>query len=100
MKRFIGLGLVAAATAAHAGVFGVGDVAVVEDTNGSIHANVDLMSFPPSFDLDVPAGQERFCRDAAKAMLPAFGDNFDGIVTFTPRDFAGLNMSMQVQTGQ
>jgi hypothetical protein len=99
MKRVIALCVVAAASAARAGVFGVGDVAVVEDTTGSICANVDLMSFP-MFDLDVPSGQERFCRDTAKALLPVFGDQYDGIVTFTPKDLSGLNMSMNVQVGQ
>ena len=90
-KKFLVWGFTAA-LAAQAGTFAVGEVAVVEDTNGAIHANVAL---PPPFGLMAPGGQ--FCRDSAKQLLPQFGDIYDGIFTFTP---AMLDDLVNVQQGQ
>jgi hypothetical protein len=78
---------------AHASTFGVGDVAVVEDTSGNIHANVDLNN--PTFGVMAPGG--RFCRDTANPFLQVFGDHYDGIFTFTPKMLDDL---MNVQQGQ
>lgn len=91
--RKISVALFVAATAAHAGTFAVGDVAVVEDTSGTIHDNVDIDNM--SFGLMAAGG--RFCRDTAKMVIPQFGDTFDGLFTFTPKQLDDL---MNVQQGQ
>lgn len=82
-------------TAASAGTFAVGDVVVVEDTSGAIHANVDIMNGPPPIGLLAPGGA--FCRDAAKQVIPVMGDNYDGLFTFTPKLLDDLS---NVQQGQ
>ncbi len=74
-------------------VYGVGEVGVVEDTTGTIHANVDLNSFMPG--LMAPGGQ--FCRDTAKAFLGTYPDVYDGVFTFTPMQLSDLT---GVQQGQ
>lgn len=81
---------------ARAGTFAVGDVAVVEDTTGVAHQQVDYMNMmgPPT-DLLAPGG--RFCREAAKLLLPVMGDNYDGLFTFTPKMLDDLS---NVQQGQ
>ncbi len=75
-------------------VYGVGEVAVVEDTTGSIHADVDLNN-PPSFGLLSMGGM--FCRDSAKALLSKYPDQYDGVFAFTP---AMLQDVVNVQQGQ
>ena len=87
--------LFTAAVSAHAGTFAVGDVAVVEDTGGQIHANVDLMAGPPPIGLVAPGGA--FCRDAVKQVIAALGDNYDGVFTFTPKLLDDIT---NVQQGQ
>jgi hypothetical protein len=93
MKRFCGLWALGLSLHAWAGTFGVGDVAIVEDTSGTIHANVDLTN--PTFGLMAPGG--RFCRDTANPFIQVFGDNYDGIFTFTPKMLDDLT---NVQQGQ
>jgi hypothetical protein len=94
MKRLVGVWIVAQSTSALAATFGVGDVAIVEDTSGSIHADVDVMN-GLMLSLMAPGGQ--FCRDTAKLFLPTFGDQYDGILTFTPKLLDDLS---NVQQGQ
>jgi hypothetical protein len=93
MTRHLLLCCVLGSTLAWASVFGVNDVAIVEDTSGTIHADVALDSM--QIGLMAPGGM--FCRDTAKLFLPVFGDQYDGILTFTP---AMLDDIMNVQQGQ
>lgn len=93
MKKILTV-LVLVGTGVHAGTFAVGDVAVVEDTSGTIHANVDLENMG-GFELMASGG--RFCRDTAKQLIPTMGDSYDGIFTFTPKMLDDL---MNVQQGQ
>ncbi|MFT3841990.1 MAG: hypothetical protein QM723_33675 [Myxococcaceae bacterium] len=74
-------------------VYAVGEVAVIEDTSGSIHQDVDINNFMPG--LMAAGGQ--FCRDSAKALYTQFPDQYDGVFAFTP---AMLDDLMNVQQGQ
>ncbi|MBI5528286.1 MAG: hypothetical protein HY897_18290 [Deltaproteobacteria bacterium] len=61
----------------------VGDVAVVEDLSGAIHAN-------PSFD------REALCREAARVFYKTHPDEFDGLVVLTAKQ---LDFISYIQTG-
>lgn len=93
MKKLMVVWFATAALTAQAGVFGVGNVAIVEDSSNLAHANVDIDNM--QFALLSSGG--RFCRDSVKQFLPVFGDNYDGVFTFTP---AMLDDLMNVQQGQ
>ena len=95
MKKILPVLFAVAAASAQAGTFAVGDVVVVEDTSGAIHANVDIENGPPPIGLVAPGGA--FCRDAAKLLIPVLGDQYDGLFTFTPKVLDDLS---NVQQGQ
>ena len=67
--------------AAHAGTYAVGEVAIVEDTTGSIHNSMFL--------------QSSFCQDAAKGLYAQFSDRYDGVVSFSSETFNDLQNVQQ-----
>lgn len=69
------------AATAHAGTYSVGEVAVVEDTTGSIHNSMLL--------------QSSFCQDAAKGLFQAFPDQYDGVVSFSSEQFNDIQNVQQ-----
>lgn len=81
MSRAAAVALWAAASVASAGTYAVGEVAVVEDTTGSIHSSMFL--------------QSTFCRDAAKGLYAQFTDQFDGVVAFSTEAFNDLQNVQQ-----
>jgi uncharacterized protein (TIGR03382 family) len=93
IRSLLALSALLSGSALAQNVYSVGEVAVIEDTSGTIHADVDLMSFMPG--LMAPGGQ--FCRDSAKAFFTQFPDQYDGVFAFTPEALSDLT---GVQQGQ
>lgn len=69
------------AAAAHAGTYASGEIAVVEDTTGSINGSMFL--------------QSSFCQDAAKGLYAQFADQYDGVVSFSTEAFNDLQNVQQ-----
>lgn len=73
-----------------AGPLDQGNIAVVQDINSLIHGTGDTGG-----GFQEPL-QSKFCKETAKAFFTTHPDQFDGLVTFTPRQ---LSMFENVQQG-
>ncbi len=69
------------AATAHAGTYASGEIAVVEDTTGSINGSMFL--------------QSSFCIDAAKGLYAQFPDQYDGVVSFSTEAFNDIQNVQQ-----
>src|SRR3954463_6901892 len=69
------------AAATSAATYNVGEIAVVEDTTGSINGSMFL--------------QSSFCQDAAKGLYQKFPDAYDGVVSFSTENFNDLQNVQQ-----
>ncbi|MFL5322474.1 MAG: hypothetical protein ACJ790_22635 [Myxococcaceae bacterium] len=86
MKRLVLVLAVLPAAVAFAGALDQGNIAVIQDTNGNIHnAGTNPLD----------AMQVHFCRETAKVFFQTHPDQFDGLVTFTPKQLSTFDNIQQ-----